>query len=359
MNFEPTFVIAEAGVNHNGSVDMAMELIAVAAASGADAVKFQTFKAENLVTAGAPKAAYQEQTTAKDESQLEMLRRLELSPDVHRKLIKECNHRGIAFLSTPFDLESLEFLVFALDLPVLKLSSGELTNGPLLLQAARSGRSVILSTGLGTLDEVRAALGVLAFGYCDDGSPSNQAFKSAYESEKGQAALQAKVRILHCTSEYPAPFSDVNLRAMATMRDAFGLPVGLSDHSEGIAVPIAATALGACVIEKHFTLNRDLPGPDHKASIEPDSLCRMVEGIRQIEVALGHGRKEPAEAERHNLHVVRKSLVAERDIPAGASITADALGIKRPGTGLSPMRFWDIVDHPAQRAYRSGDIIDE
>ena len=352
------FVIAEAGVNHNADLVMALALIDAAVDAGADAVKFQTFKAEELASADAPKAAYQNQTTDKGETQLEMLKRLELSHGWHRDLMDRCLDRGVGFLSTPFDPVSLEFLVADMKLETLKIPSGEITNGPLLLQAGTSGCDIILSTGMSALDEVEAALGVLAFGLTDeDGEPSPDAFKDAFASDQGQAALKEKVTVLHCTTEYPAPFEDANLRAMDTMRNAFGLRVGLSDHTPGIAVAIAATALGAEVIEKHFTLDRTLPGPDHRASLEPGELKAMVLGIRAVEKAMGDGVKQPQPSEVKNMAIVRKSLVALRPIKAGEPFTEDNLGVKRPGTGASPMEYWERLGKAAERNLNEGDVL--
>ncbi|MDF1581581.1 MAG: N-acetylneuraminate synthase family protein, partial [Desulfuromonadales bacterium] len=252
---ERTYIIAEAGVNHNGSLDMALQLIDVAAEAGADAVKFQTFKAQNLVSQSAPKAAYQIDTTGNEESQFDMIGKLELDETAHRQLIAHCQQKGIQFLSTPFDFASVDLLAKTFDLPCLKIPSGEITNGPLLLYVAQTGKAIILSTGMSTLDEVEAALGVLAYGFVSDGkNPSRDVFQEAFLSAKGQAALRKKVRLLHCTTEYPSPFVEVNLRAMDTLAEAFGLPAGFSDHTTGISIAIAAVARGAVIIEKHFTL---------------------------------------------------------------------------------------------------------
>ena len=344
------YVIAEAGVNHNGDPGMARRLIDVAVEAGADAVKFQTFKASNLATKTAPKADYQTVTTEAGESQIAMLRRLELLPARHHELVTHCRDKGIDFLSTPFDGESLGFLVGDLGLDTVKMASGEITNGPLLLQAARSGCDVILSTGMSTLQEVEEALGVLAFGFVDPhGEPGRQAFAGAFATEAGRDALRRKVAILHCTTEYPAPAGDANLLAMDTLRETFGLRVGLSDHSEGIAVPIAAAARGAEVIEKHFTFDRSLPGPDHKASLEPGELKSMIAAIRAVEIAVGDGVKAPRPSEIKNMAIARKSLVALAPVSAGAPFTEETLGAKRPGDGISPMAYWDWLGRPAPR----------
>ena len=343
-------IIAEAGVNHNGDAEMARGLIDVAADAGADAVKFQTFKAGLLATATAPKADYQNATTGAAETQLAMLKRLELPAAWHRGLVDHCRDKGLDFLSTPFDHQSLAFLVDDLGLKTLKMASGEITNGPLLLRAGLSGCDIILSTGMSTLQEVEDALAVLAFGFTDpQGTPSRQAFRAAFASAAGRAALSDKVVVLHCTTEYPAPAQDTNLAAMATLADAFALRVGLSDHTAGIAVPIAAAALGAHVIEKHFTLDRALPGPDHKASLEPGELTAMIAGVRAVEAALGDGVKGPRPSEMKNMDIARKSLVALRPLRVGEPFGADDLGAKRPGSGISPMDYWDWLGRPAPR----------
>lgn len=354
-----TYIIAEAGVNHNGSLKMAMELVEAAADAGADAVKFQTFRADKLVSRNAPKAGYQTRTTDAAESQFDMIRRLELDEEAHRALIKHCATQGIQFLSTPFDCDSLEMLAHTFDLPRLKLPSGEITNAPLILRAARTGKPVILSTGMSTLGEVEAALGVLAFGYAAriDEAPSPAAFREAYGSAAGQEALERNVVLLHCTTEYPAPFTEVNLRAMDTLQDAFGLPVGFSDHTTGIAVPIAAAARGAVMIEKHFTLDRNLPGPDHKASLEPSELTGMVKAIRQVELALGSRLKAPTMSESKNMSVARKSLVAAKPIRTGELFTGKNVTVKRPGNGMSPFLFWDLLGRRAARDYEPDEVI--
>lgn len=354
------FIIAEAGVNHNGSLEQAVLLVDAAAEAGADAVKFQTFKADKLLSLVAPKARYQIENTGGNESQHEMIRKLELDEAAHRRLQQHCRDKGIEFLSTPFDLESLDMLVSRFDLSLIKLASGEITNAPFLLAAARTGKPVILSTGMSDLGEVENALAVLAFAYLfreRGAAPSPAAFKAAWCSPEGRSALRGKVTLLHCTTEYPAPLADVNLRAMETLRHAFGLPVGYSDHTEGIAIPVAAAALGATVIEKHFTLDRDLPGPDHKASLEPDELAQMVRAIRQVEQSLGSPRKAPATSELKNLPVARKSLVAARAIVPGEAFTAENLAIKRPGAGISPLYYWDWLGKTATRHYAADDPI--
>lgn len=358
MTVASTYIIAEAGVNHNGSLNMAKELVEVAAAAGANAVKFQTFKADKLVSRLAPKAEYQTRTTAADESQHEMIRKLELDEHAHEILIGHCKICGIEFLSTPFDLESVDLLAGGFDLPCLKIPSGDITNAPLLLKIAQTGKPVILSTGMSNLGEIEDALGVLAFGYLGTSNPSMAAFRAAYCTAAGQEILQSKVTLLHCTTEYPAPFEDVNLRVMDTLSSAFDLPVGYSDHTEGIAVPIAAVARGAVVIEKHFTLDRTLPGPDHKASLEPLELKQMVTAIRVIEQALGSGRKHPTPSELKNMVVARKSLVAACTIREGEPFTVDNLAVKRPGNGLSPMQYWEVLNRKASQDFSVDEAVD-
>jgi N-acetylneuraminate synthase len=354
-----TLIIAEAGVNHNGSIDMALQLIDAARAAGADAVKFQTFKSESVVSRHALKADYQVSTTGGGESQLDMVRRLEFDLATHRRLVEYCAKVDIRFLSTPFDELSVEMLVDELNLPLLKIPSGEITNALLLMKVARTGRPVILSTGMSNLGDIELALGVLALGYLGEGhTPSIDAFYDAYRSAAGQAILKDKLTLLHCTTEYPAPFVDVNLKVMDTLRAAFDLPVGYSDHTPGIAVPIAAVARGAVVIEKHFTLDRQLPGPDHLASLEPDALAAMVEGIRETELALGHGSKYATPSEARNQPVARKSLVAARTIARGDAFSAENLTAKRPGLGVSPMHFWSYLGKRATRNYAPDDLID-
>ncbi len=354
-----TLIIAEAGVNHNGEEKLAFELVKAAYEAGSDIVKFQTFKAKNLVTADAQQSDYQITNTQKKESQLAMLSRLELSYETHHKLVAYCNKLGIEFLSTAFDSESLNFLSNDLGLTRLKIPSGEITNAPLVLEHARTGCDLIVSSGMATLAEVEAVLGVIAFGYTTDKNtkPSVNAFENAYGSTAGQEALKDKVTLLHCTTEYPAPMSEINLRAMDTMAMAFYLPTGYSDHSEGITIPIAAVARGAVLIEKHFTLGRNMQGPDHKASLEPNELAAMVTAIRQVEVALGSGVKSPTPSELKNKMVARKSIVAEKDIKVGEHFNAANLAIKRPGSGISPYRYWELQQQEASKEYRVGELI--
>jgi len=354
-----TFIIAEAGVNHNGDIELAKQLIDVAAEAGANAVKFQTFKAEKLVSLHAPKAAYQIETTDSSESQFDMIRKLELSRNDHHQLIQHAKLRNIQFLSTPFDVESLKFLSEELGLQTIKVPSGEITNAPFLLDIARFSKKIILSTGMCTLSEIEAALGVIAYGFMNPQSsvPSTKEFEFAYISERGQQILRENVTLLHCTTEYPAPFNEVNLRSIETMSAAFGLPVGYSDHTAGIHIALAAVALGAKVIEKHFTLDRSLPGPDHKASLEPHELMLMISNIREIELALGDGIKRPSMSELKNRSIARKSLVADKIIAAGETLTMDNLTCKRPGTGISPFDLWKMLGQVSTRCYEPDEIL--
>lgn len=354
-------VIAEAGVNHNGDLGRALDLIDVAADAGADAVKFQTFRSEAVISGRAPKAAYQVATTGAEESQLDMVRKLELDHAAHRKLVERCAQRGIRFLSTPFDADSADFLVHELDVPIIKVPSGEITNAPFLLHLARFGRPLVVSTGMATLGEVEQALGVIAYGYgvgCDL-PPGHHAFHAALLDKESPGLLRERVTLLHCTTEYPAPFDEVNLLAMDTLAAAFGLRVGFSDHTPGIAIPLGAVARGATVIEKHFTLDRSLSGPDHMASLEPHELAALVRGIRQVESALGDGRKRPAPSEIKNVSVARRSLVAARPVAAGERWNESNLTAKRPGNGRSPFDYWSVIGKPAQRDYIADEVLDD
>lgn len=330
-----TLIIAEAGVNHNGDPEMARKLVDAAAATGADLVKFQTFRADRLVTTKAAKAAYQLATTAADESQHEMIRKLELSEAMHDELLKRCSQSGIEFFSSAFDLESLDYLM-SLGMQRIKVPSGEITNLPYLRRVGGFGKEVILSTGMSTMNEIDDALTVL---------------------EKS-GTVRDKITVLHCNTEYPVPMVEVNLRAMQTIRDHFGVAVGFSDHTEGIEIALAAVALGACVIEKHFTLDRNLPGPDHRASTEPAEFRRMVSAIRNIEVALGNSKKEPGISEQRNTPIARKSLAAARPISRGEIFSAANLTAKRPGNGISPMRWDEVIGQAAQRDFAADELIE-
>jgi len=329
-----TFIIAEAGVNHNGSLEMAFKMIDVAVAAGADAVKFQTFKAEKVIAVNAPKAGYQKETTGSDESQLEMVKKLELDETAHIQLYQYCQYKGIQFLSTPFDLESID-LLSRLGLEIFKIPSGEITNLPYLRKLGALKKRLILSTGMADLGEIEEALDVLT----ESGTPLGN------------------ITVLHCNTEYPTPFQDVNLSAMLTIGYSCGVAVGYSDHTPGIEVAVAAVALGAVVLEKHFTLDRNLPGPDHKASLEPDELKAMVQAIRNIEKALGDGIKRPSPSEAKNKLITRKSLVATQPIKTGELFSAGNITAKRPGTGISPMRWDEVLGQAAQKDYDKDDLI--
>ena len=328
----PCFIIAEAGVNHNGNLETAYRLVDSAVESGSDAVKFQTFNADRLVSPTAPKAEYQMRTTDSSESQYEMIRRLELTPDMHQNLIEYCHTRGILFMSSPFDEGSAD-LLDELKVPVFKIPSGEITNLPFLSHVATKGKPMIVSTGMANLDEVETAVETIR--------------------ESGNQ----KIILLQCVSNYPAEPAHANLRAMETMNKKFSLPVGYSDHTQGIAVAIAATALGATVVEKHFTLNRNLPGPDHEASLEPEELVAMVQGIRIAESALGTGEKVPCASESGTANVARKSLVAAVDIPAGTVLADEHIAIKRPGTGLRPSMKSGIVGKTIREGLLAGSLL--
>lgn len=331
-----TLIIAEAGVNHNGSLDMAMRMVDAAVETGADAIKFQTFKAKNIIAAHAPKALYQQKTTGSGESQLEMVKKLELDEAAHINLFQYCLERGIQFLSTPFDLESID-LLDRLGLTTFKIPSGEITNLPYLRKLGILKKRLILSTGMADLDEIKDALDVVIH----------------------SGTLLESITVLHCNTEYPTPVEDVNLKAMLTIKAVFpGIQVGYSDHTTGIEVSIAAVALGARVIEKHFTLDRNLPGPDHKASLEPNELMAMIAAIRNIEKAVGDGIKKPSPSELKNKAIARKSIVAARSIMKGEMFTEECLTVKRPGTGISPMRWDEFVGRRATRNYEEDELIE-
>lgn len=328
------FIIAEAGVNHNGSMETAKRLVDEAAKAGADAVKFQTFKTENLVCRNARKAAYQMQTTKQEESQFAMLKKLELTPDMHEELMSYCRQKHIMFLSTPFDIESLWYLVQC-GVEIIKVPSGEVSNYPYLREVGKTGKPVIISSGMSTLGEIRDAVQVLR----DNGSND--------------------ITVLHCNTEYPTPYDNVNLQAMLTIQKELAIKAGYSDHTQGIEVPIAAAALGAAVIEKHFTLDKNMEGPDHRASLEPEELQAMIKAVRNIEAALGNGVKEPSASEKKNIEVVRKSIVAKCNIKRGEIFTETNLTTKRPGNGISPMRWNDIIGKTAVRDFEEDELIED
>lgn len=330
-------IIAEAGVNHNGSVEMAKQLIDKAAESGADIIKFQTFKSEKLVSKSARQAEYQKKNIGKvtDDSQLNMLKKLELTEEAHTELISYCEKKGIKFFSTAFDLESIDYL-HTLHLGLWKIPSGEITNYPYIKKIAQYGEPVILSTGMCEMTDISAAMDVLL----------------------NNGVKREQITILHCNTEYPTPYEDVNLRAMLEIKNKLGVGVGYSDHTKGIEVPIAAVALGAIVIEKHFTLDRNLPGPDHKASLEPQELNAMVSAIRHIEASLGDGRKKISESEKKNIAIARKSIVAACPIRKGTLLTEQNLTVKRPGTGISPMNWEEVIGTKAIKDFQEEDLIE-
>lgn len=326
-------IIAEAGVNHNGDLDLAKKLVDAAKNAGVDIIKFQTFISENVISKNAKKADYQKVNSVKEESQLEMVKKLELTFNEFIELNEYCKSKNIEFLSTAFDFDSIEFLD-NLGMKRWKIPSGDITNLPYLMKIAKLNKPVILSTGMSTMDDIRSAVNSLK----DNGA--------------------GELTVLHCTTEYPTPYNDVNLKAMLTIKDEFGEQIGYSDHTTGIEVPIAAVALGAKVIEKHFTLDRNMEGPDHKASLEPDELKAMVDSIRNIESALGDGIKQPAESEKKNMAIARKSIIAKKDIKAGEVFTEENLTVKRPGDGISPMKWFDVIGKVATRDFEEDELIE-
>ena len=355
-----TYIIAEAGVNHNGSLKMAKELVKVAKDAGADAIKFQTFKAENLVTKHAKQAYYQVENLGEATSQFAMLKKLELTYDEFVELQLFCQIEQIEFLSTPFDFESVDFLLDKLAIATVKISSGELTNTPFIHYIATKGSPIILSTGMSTIQEIHEALAVIAYGLAMPQEPVLlERVHAFYRTEEAEKVLRKYVTLLHCTTQYPAPMDSINLKAMNEMKKIFQLPVGLSDHSEGINIPIAAVSMGAMVIEKHFTLDKTLPGPDHNASLNPSELKTMIKGIRDVELALGNGIKKPTDIEIQNRMPARKSLVAKIPIKAGEVFTKDNLTVKRPGLGIEPFKFWSYIGQTASKSYEEDALIDE
>lgn len=326
------FIIAEAGDNHNGNFELALRLVDQAVEAGADCVKFQTFVTEQVISKFAEKAEYQKENTGSEETQFEMVKRLELSFDQFREIQQYCKKKGILFLSTPFDLESIDFLQ-EIEIPFWKIPSGEITNLPYLEKIAATGKDIVLSTGMCTMEEIEEALRILR----DRGA--------------------GKVTLLHCNTEYPTPYCDVNLRAMNTLKKHFGVEVGYSDHTRGIEVPIAAAACGAKVIEKHFTLDKNMEGPDHKASLEPEELKEMVQAIRNIEAAMGSEEKFPTDSERKNKEIARKSIVAGKNIKKGEIFTEKNLAVKRPGSGISPMNWYDVIGTKAVRDFQEDEMI--
>ncbi|MFW2571360.1 N-acetylneuraminate synthase [Legionella sp. 29fVS95] len=355
---KPVYIIAEAGVNHNGSRDLAFQLVDAAAESGADAVKFQTFKASRLASKKVEKANYQKSTTDKAESQLDMLAKLELPEAWHSDLQKHARARGIEFLSTAFDEQSLQFLQ-SLHLPVYKVPSGELTNAPLLWRFAKTGKPLIISTGMATLAEVEEALAIVAHALQFPEEPRRiDEVWQCWSNPQRREMLKGHVTLLHCTSQYPTPWHEVNLRAMDTLAAAFGLDVGYSDHTEGTVIPVAAVSRGARVIEKHFTLDRTLPGPDHQASIEVDELKKLVSDIRALEIALGSPIKAPQTSEWDTRRAARQSIVAAHHLPAGKVIERSDLTTARTGGGLPPNLFWELIGSTSSKSYEPGEVFE-
>lgn len=354
---EKVYIIAEAGVNHNGQRELAFALVDAAVEAGADAVKFQTFDAQKLASKSVPKAAYQKQSTDAAESQLAMLKKLELPREWHYELQAYSRKKGIEFLSTAFDIDSLAFLV-ELGMTVFKIPSGELTNGPLLWQFAHTRKPLIISTGMATLSEVEQGLAIVAHALNADTEPADMdEVWRGWSKADYRSSLNGHVTLLHCTSQYPTPFNEVNLRSMDTLASAFGLEVGYSDHTEGILIPVAAVARGAKVIEKHFTLDRTLPGPDHKASLEPGELKQMVINIRALQLVFGDGSKTPQISEWDTRQAARQQVVAARDILTGAVLTRLDLTTARSGRGLPPTALWGLIGQPASRSFAAGEII--
>lgn len=328
-----TLIIAEAGVNHNGDIKLAKRMVLEAKKCGADIIKFQTSKVELLVSKNAEKADYQKKATGTQENQYDMLKKLTFSFDQFQELNRYCKEIGITFLSTPFDLVSIDFLD-GLDMPFWKIPSGEVTNLPYLIKIAKTHKPIVMSTGMCSLSEIKAAMTIL----------------------RGNGS--GDIILLHCTTEYPAPFLDVNLKAMITLKKEFNVPIGYSDHTTGIEIPIAAVAMGATIIEKHFTLDRNMEGPDHKASLEPDELKAMVSAIRNVELSMGTGEKKPAESEKKNMAIARKSIIAKRNIIKGEFFSEDNITVKRPGTGISPMRWFEILGQTAVRDFEEDELIE-
>lgn len=356
---DDVFIIAEAGVNHNGDVATALEMIEVAAAAGADAVKFQTFRADALVTSTVGRPEYQSRNLGADGSQAAMLRAVELPDESYALLSARACDAGVEFMSTAFDEASLDFLIDEVGIGRIKIPSGELTNTPFLVRCAQRRLPMLVSTGMATMDEVRLALDAIAFGLLHESDPrSLDDMLGCSAGSSGQHALAESVILLHCTSDYPTAPEDANLRAMLSLRSEFGVEVGYSDHTLGIEMSVSATALGASAVEKHFTLSRTMAGPDHSASLEPGELAELVRAIRAVSAGLGSGRKEPTDAERRVAPLVRKVLVASRAIGAGQVLGPDDVVAKRAGEGVSPHRYWELLGTRAPRDYDVDDVLE-
>lgn len=360
MDANNVYIIAEAGVNHNGSIEIAKKMIDVAVESGADAIKFQTYKTELLVSHDAAKAEYQLHNDGNLDNQFQMLKKLELSFNDFKELADYCREKNIEFLSTAFDSESLKFLVEEINVCKLKIPSGEITNAPLIYEMAKYNLPLILSTGMTVMDDIFNALSIIAIATVEkDTFPSSTLINKYKNPDIFTKILEDKVTVLHCTTEYPTPFNEVNMRAMDYIKKKTNLEVGYSDHTKGILIPIIATARGARIIEKHFTLDKSMSGPDHKASLNPTELKEMVLEIRRTEEALGKEIKKITNSEKRNIEVARKSLIAKTDIYKGEIITPESIIAKRPGDGCSPFSYWDIVGLKASKDYRVGEKINE
>lgn len=354
-----TYIIAEAGVNHNGSIDLALKLVEEAAHAGADAVKFQTFITNKNISPKAEKADYQKKTTNENETQYEMVRKLELTFEEFKLLQRHCEKNNITFLSTGFDLESLDFLINELNIPYIKIPSGDITNAPLILKAAQSGKEILLSTGMCNIEDIHNALAIIYFGMVSPKEvPQNFDHIKRIYKNGNKSILKDRVTILQCTTEYPTPPKDINLKTLVTFKEEFGTSVGFSDHSEGTLACSLAVALGASIIEKHFTLDKEMEGPDHRASLEPSEFNKMVEEIRFTEKSLGSREKKVSDSEKKNIMIARKSLVAEKEIAKSEAFTAENLSVKRPGNGLSPIYYWDCMNHLASKNYFNNEQIE-
>ena len=356
-----TFIIAEAGVNHNGSIDRALEMVKAAADAGANAIKFQSFTASSLVTKNVEKADYQKLNFKKSEKQYNMIKRLELTPKMHEQIIKECFKQKVEFISTPFDIESLRMLVFDFGIKKIKISSGDITNAPFLVNVGYMANEIILSTGMSDLDEIKNALKALSFGIMNlpFEACNSKLLTEAYKNFNEKKISEKRVKLLHCTTEYPAPFDEVNLNAMQTLKKKFDLDVGYSDHTIGINTSLAAVALGASIIEKHFTLNKFLKGPDHIASLNTKELKLLVKGIREVEKTLGDRKKIITSSEKKNINIARKFLVASNVIKKGEKFSENNITSKRSGGGISPFEYWKILKNKAKKSYNEDDIIDK
>ena len=356
-----TFIIAEAGVNHNGSLERALKMVKVASDSGANSIKFQSFKASRIVTMNVKKAQYQQFNTKKFKNQYDMIKSLELTPKMHEKIINECCKQKIEFLSTPFDIESLIMLTNDFGIKKIKISSGDITNAPLLINTGYFADEIILSTGMSNLNDIKNGLKAISFGIMDYQYEkcNSKSLNEAFLEMKNNELIRKKIKLLHCTTEYPAPLNELNLKAIKTLKKKFNLKVGYSDHTLGINASIGAVALGAEIIEKHFTLNKSLKGPDHKSSLNPKEFCSLVKGIKEVEKTLGNGEKKISPSEKKNINIARKFIVASKPIVKGEKFSRDNITFKRSGGGISPFEFWNLLKCKAKKNYKYEDIIDK